>query len=248
MGDPGGYFAGRGDRADRRPVPSLPAVVPSLLAADFVRLGEEVAAAEEAGARWFQLDVMDGHFVPNLSFGVPVLESLRPATDSFLDAHLMITAPHTLLEAFAGAGADLITIHAEASEDPRRDLETIRGLGCQCGFAVSPPTPASAAVDALEIADLVLVMTVNPGFGGQRFMPETLAKIGELREAASRRGVSPPVFQVDGGIDSDTAAVAARAGAQSYVAGSSVFRGAGGAGPSFRRLQSTVEEARHWEG
>jgi len=221
-------------------MPTGTAVAPSLLAADYTRLGVEVQEAEAAGASWFQLDVMDGHFVPNISIGVPVLASLRPVTRSFLDLHLMIENPDAFIGAFARAGADLITIHVEASRHLHGDLELIRESGCYAGVALNPATPAEAISEVLGTVDLVLVMTVNPGFGGQTFMEEALEKIGPIRRMVSDRGLSEIPIQVDGGIGPETAPIAAAAGASVFVAGSSVFRRPAGIAANLRALYDSL--------
>lgn len=195
-------------------------IAPSILSADFARLGEDVRKLDQDGADWIHIDVMDGHFVPNLTFGPPVVKAIRGITKKPFDVHLMISPVDPMLEAFAKAGADRITVHAEAGPHLDRSLHVIRGLGKKAGAAINPATPPSAIEWVLDRLDLVLVMTVNPGFGGQAFIEAMLPKISQVRDMLKGRNIE---LQVDGGIHPETAGRAAKAGAQVLVAGSAVF-------------------------
>ena len=198
-------------------------IAPSILAADFARLGDEVRAIEAGGADWVHIDVMDGHFVPNISFGTPIMQSIRPVTSKPFDVHLMIAPADPYLESFATAGADVITVHAEAGPHLDRSLQMIRTLGKRAGVSLNPATPASVIQHVLDRLDLVLVMTVNPGFGGQTFIPAMLDKISQVRDMVRGRNID---IEVDGGITAANAGAVVRAGANVLVAGSSIFKSA----------------------
>ena len=197
-------------------------IAPSLLSADFARLGEEVAAVVAAGADWLHLDVMDGHFVTNITIGPPVLAALRPLTEVPFDVHLMITQPERYLEDFAQAGANVIAVHVETSPHLHRTLREIRRLGCQAGVVLNPSTPPEAISYVLAEVDMVLIMTVNPGFGGQSFISAMIPKVVRMRHLVAQAGY-PIQIAVDGGVNLDTIGDLALAGAEIFVAGSAIF-------------------------
>lgn len=198
-------------------------IAPSILSADFARLAEGVQAAEEAGADWIHVDVMDGHFVPNITIGVPVVAALRRVTKLPLDVHLMIEQPGRYVDAFVDAGADWLTVHQEADPHLHRTVERIRQKGARPGVSINPATPVSALSEILPYLDLVLVMSVNPGFGGQRFIPTSTQKVASLRRELDERGLWPIEIEVDGGISPVTAGEVVAAGATVLVAGAAVF-------------------------
>lgn len=219
-------------------------LAPSILSADFTRLGEQIREAEDAGADWIHVDVMDGHFVPNITIGPLVAAAARRSTRLPLDTHLMIEAPERYLAAFADAGVNSLTVHVETSPHLHRTVQRIRELGMRAGVALNPATPVDAVVEILPFVDLVLVMSVNPGFGGQSFIPTSVAKVERLRRLLDERGLTGVELEVDGGIDAGTAKTVTRAGATALVAGSAVYNQRGSVAANLAALRASVEDDR----
>jgi ribulose-phosphate 3-epimerase len=217
-------------------------IVPSILSADFTRLGEQVQAMEAAGVDRFQVDVMDGRFVPNITFGALAIESLRPLTRLTIEAHLMVEPPEDFIERFAKAGADTIIVHQEATPHLHRAIQQIHHLGKKAGVAINPSTPASTLSEILGSVQLVLVMTVNPGFGGQDFIPETLSKIRQIRNAIQERGLDCEI-EADGGINHQTARLVVEAGANVLVSGTAVFDSKEGVSAAIQSLLESCAPA-----
>ncbi|NIS80617.1 MAG: ribulose-phosphate 3-epimerase [Anaerolineales bacterium] len=215
-------------------------IVPSILAADYTRLGEQAMEAEAAGVEAIQIDIMDGVFAPNLSFGPGVVKALRPLVKLTLDVHLMIVDPDRYLDVFVEAGADRLIVHQEAPQHLHRTLQSIRALGVEAGVALNPATPAHVLEDVLDLVDLIQVMTVNPGFGGQAFIHSQLAKIRRLRQMLDKRSLNIPIG-VDGGIDTTTAPLVVEAGASVLVAGSSVYNETASVAENMAALLASIE-------
>ncbi len=218
-------------------------ILPSILASDFAQLGHAVEEAEQGGADAIHIDVMDGHFVPNLTIGPPVVAALRPVTSLILDVHLMIENPSQLVPHFAKAGADILTVHVEACKHLHRVVHQIKEHGMKAGIALNPATPLVMIEEVLHEVDLVLIMTVNPGFGGQSFIHSMQPKIRRLREMLNERGLDQVRLQVDGGVNEKTISLVAEAGATWLVAGSAIYRGNGSVGECITRLRALAESS-----
>lgn len=201
-------------------LPTRPIIAPSILAANYAALGEDIAKVDNAG--WIHVDIMDGHFVPNLSFGPDVTKAVNGVTDQILDVHLMIEEPEKWVDEYIAAGADCVIFHVEATDDPRALIEALKSKGARAGFSVKPGTPIEDYLDLVDIADLVLIMSVEPGFGGQKFMPDMLDKVRTVREYIDEKGL-PALIEIDGGVGEGTITKAAEAGCDAFVAGSAVF-------------------------
>jgi ribulose-phosphate 3-epimerase len=214
-------------------------LAPSILSADFARLGEQIDEVARAGADYIHVDVMDGHFVPNITIGAPVVASIRPVTSLPLDVHLMIERPERYISEFVHAGADIITVHVEACPHLHKTIRLIKELGAKAGVSLNPPTPLSAVEEFIPHVDLVLIMSVNPGLGGQSFIPETLPKIAKMRKILDDRRLSAEL-EVDGGITADNAPDIVKAGANVLVAGNSVFRTKEGISQALQRLREAT--------
>jgi len=218
-------------------------LVPSILSADFTRLGDQVRAAEAAGAQRIQVDVMDGHFVPNITMGPMVVEAVRRCTSLPLEAHLMITNPQEYIETFAQAGADVIIVHYEVSPHLHRNIQRIKAAGKRAGVAINPSTPVFMLQDMISLIDLLLVMTINPGFGGQELIPETLPKIAQARQLVTQRGLHCDI-EVDGGINTETIPQVVQAGANLLVAGSAVYNNKETVAQAMERLRAAIPTTR----